>query len=47
MSGLWEKSVAQLLAEECGVDKGFVEVVAKKALAEKTKKKKGKGAIRK
>ena len=42
VSGLWEKSVAELLTAECGVDKRFVEVRAKKALAEKSKAKKKK-----
>ena len=34
--------VAELLAADCGVDARFVEVVAKKSLAEKSKAKKKK-----
>jgi hypothetical protein len=38
VSGLWEKSVAALMVEECGVKKTFVTVFAKKTLQENTKK---------
>ena len=39
ISGLWEKSAASLVVEECDVQEAFIEVCAKKALSEKTKKK--------
>ena len=46
ISGLWEKSAASLVVEECDVQEAFIEVCAKKALSEKTKKKRG-GVVRK
>jgi hypothetical protein len=46
ISGLWEKSVAEVLAsEECGVPGGAIEVRAKKGHAEKPPKHKG-GVVR-
>jgi hypothetical protein len=47
ISGLWDKSVVPLLVGECNVRKEFIEVFAKKSLAEKATKKKRGGMVRK